>query len=235
MDEHDVEKLLSEAPGEVPPATFDVADVVRRSQRETIRRRNRSAVGAAAVLVAAGFGTWGIVGSAGDSSGSSPVFNSAEGPAQPSGPAARPLGTGDGGTQNFPAQPSRQGDSGDGKTGPRVEGTHGCTQVDWELATALAGELPGHLSAANASPGSACTTDSRGAGFPLSDGAISAAVFPAGTPVVLPAQPAGARTAQHPAAHGGTLVLVTVPGTAGQPAPLAADLTRLVTALAARF
>ncbi|RJQ84426.1 hypothetical protein [Amycolatopsis panacis] len=233
MDEHDLEKLLSGAPGEVPPAGFDLADVVRRSQRETLRRRNRIAVGAAAVLVAAGFGTWGTVGSLGDTSGSSPVMNSAGGPAQPSGPAARPFGTG--GNQNFPSQQSRQGDGGDGKTGPVAEGTHGCARVDWELATALAGELPGHLIPANASPGSACTTDSRGAGFPLPDGAISAAVFPAGRPVVVPAQPAGSRTVRHAAAGGGTVVLVSVPGTSGQPPPFAAELDRLVAGLAARF
>ncbi|GAA3557962.1 hypothetical protein GCM10022222_46920 [Amycolatopsis ultiminotia] len=236
MDEQDVGKLFSGAPGEVPPPTFDVADVVRRSRRETLRRRNRFVAGAGAVvLVLAGFGTWGIVSGVGGKSDSSSVLNSAGAPAQPSASAARPLGTDSGGTPNFPPQPSRQGDSGDGRTGPRVEGTHGCAQVDWELATALAGELPGHLTAANASPGSVCTTGARGAGFPLRDGAISVAVFAAGKPVTAPAQPAGALTVRHATAGGGTLVLVSVPGTAGHPAPYAAELDRFATELAARF
>ncbi|MBB4687503.1 hypothetical protein [Amycolatopsis jiangsuensis] len=235
MDEHDVEKLFSGAPGDVPSPTFDVADVVRRSRRETLRRRNRFTAGAAAVLVAAGFGTWGIVGSTGGTSGSPATLNSAGGPAQPSASAARPLGTDSGSVQNFPAQPSRQGDSGDGRTGPRVEGTHGCARVDWELATALAGELPGHLTAKGASPGSVCTTGARGAGFPLADGAISVAVFPAGKPVAVPAQPAGAASLRRTTPGGATLVLVSVPGTTGDPAPYAGDLDRYADGLAARF
>ncbi|HWD02149.1 MAG TPA: hypothetical protein VG674_06815 [Amycolatopsis sp.] len=230
MDERDVESLFSAAPGEVPPPTFDVDDVVRESKRQTLRRRNRIAAGGAAVaLVAVGFGTFGIVSGKSDSGA---VLNSAPAPVQPSASAMRPLGTGEG--NDFPAQPSRQGDSGDGRTGPRVEGASGC-EVDWGLATALAGELPGHLTAANATPGSACTTGSRGAGFPLPNGAISAAVFPAGTVVTLPARPAGAVTARAATGSGGTLVLVSVPGTSGRPAPYAGELAGFAAALAPRF
>ncbi|WP_033290062.1 hypothetical protein [Amycolatopsis jejuensis] len=229
MDEREAETLFSGAPGEVPPATFSVDDVVRRSKRETLRRRNRVTAGAAAVLVLAGFGVWGIVGLSGEKSDS--MANSAAAPAQPGASAGRPLGT-DG--ENFPAQPSRQGDSGDGRTGPRAEGTSGCGQVDWELATALAGELPGHLTAAQASPGSVCAPGARGAGFPLPDGMIGAAVFPRGA-VAVPAQPAGAVTVRRETGTGGTLVLVSVPGTTGHPAPYATDLDRFAATLAPRF
>ncbi|WP_027928320.1 hypothetical protein [Amycolatopsis benzoatilytica] len=229
MDEREAESLFSGVPGEVPEPTFSVEDVIRRSKRETVRRRNRITAGAGAVLVAAGLGTWGIVGVTGEKSAS--VGSSAAAPAQPGGPAARPLSTGD----YFPAQPSRQGDSGDGRTGPRAEGTSGCARVDWELAIALAGELPGHLTAAQASPSSVCTTDSRGAGFPLPDGKIAAALFARGAVVSVPAQPSGAVVVQQATASGGTLVLVSVPGTTGRPAPYAADLARFAAALAPRF
>ncbi|MFI5607445.1 hypothetical protein [Amycolatopsis sp. NPDC051903] len=230
MDERDLETMFSGAPGDVPPPTFDVDDVVRESKRQTLRRRNRIAAGGAAVALAAvGFGTFGLVAGKPDSGA---VMNSAAGPVQPSASAMRPLGTGEG--NDFPAQPSRQGDSGDGRTGPRVEGASGCT-VDWELATALAGELPGHFSAANASPGSACTTGALGAGFPVPDGMISAAVFARGAPVTVPAQPAGAVTVRAATGTGGTLVLVSAPGTSGQPVPYVGDLGRFLASLAPRF
>ncbi|MBN9746344.1 hypothetical protein DMP23_35560 [Amycolatopsis sp. A1MSW2902] len=229
MDEREAETLFSAGPGEVPPPTFSVDDVVRRSKRETLRRRNRITVGAAAVVVAAGFGTWGIVGVSSEKSDSS--ANSVAAPVQPGGSAARPFSNGD----DFPGQPSRQGAGETGRTGPRVEGTSGCGRVDWELATALAGELPGHLNAAQASPGSVCTTSSRGAGFPLPDGMIGAAVFARGTAVNVPTQPAGAVTVRQQTGSGGTLVLVSVPGTSGHPAPYATDLARFAASLAARF
>ncbi|SEP52232.1 hypothetical protein [Amycolatopsis saalfeldensis] len=233
MDERELETLFSGAPEAAPPPTFTKDDVVRESKRQTQRRRNRITAGAGAfVLVVVGFGTYGLVSGPGDRAA---VMNSAVAPAQPGASAARPLGTGNGEAPNFSARPSQQGDSGTVKTGPRVEGASGCEKVDWELATALAGELPGHFTAGQASPGSVCTTGTRSAGFPLSDGMISAAVFARGAPVNVPPQPADAVTVRQTTGSGGTLVLAGVPGTAGSPAPYAADLARFAAALAPRF
>jgi hypothetical protein len=233
MDEREIESLFSGPPEAAPPSTFTKDDVVRESKRQTLRKRNRITAGAGAfVLVVVGFGTYGLVSGSGDRAA---VMNSAVAPAQPGASAARPLGTGNGEAPNFSARPSQQGDSGTVKTDPRVEGASGCEKVDWELATALAGELPGHFTAGQASPGSVCTTGTRAAGFPLSDGMISAAVFARGAPVNVPPQPAAAVTARQTTGSGGTLVLASVPGTAGQPAPYAADLARMAAALAPRF
>ncbi|MDT8910677.1 hypothetical protein [Amycolatopsis sp. PS_44_ISF1] len=230
MDERDIAKVFSGAPDDAPPATFTKEDVVRESQRQTRRRRTRITAGAGAfVLVAVGFGGYGLF----SGPGGGERVNSAVGPAQPGVSAARPLGTGE--APSFPAQPSQQGDSGVAKTGPRVEGASGCERVDWELATALAGELPGHFAAGQASPGSVCTTATRAAGFPLPDGMVSAAVFARGAPVAVPEQPADAVTVRQPTASGGTLVLVGVPGTTGHPAPYADRLGTMAAALAARF
>jgi hypothetical protein len=233
MDEREIKTLFSGAPEDAPPATFTKDDVVRESKRQTLRRRNRIAAGGGAVvLVAVGFGAYGLIAGSGDGSSAG---TSALAPAQPGASAARPLGTGNGEAPNFSAQPSQQGDGGTAKTGPRVEGASGCEKVDWELATALAGELPVHFTAGQASPGSICTTVTRAAGFPLPDGMISAAVFPRSVPVKVPAQPADAVTVRQTTGSGGTLVLVGVPGTAGHPAPYAADLARFAAALAPRF
>ncbi|WP_329069260.1 hypothetical protein [Amycolatopsis sp. NBC_01480] len=233
MDEREIESLFSGAPETAPPPTFTKDDVVRESKRQTLRKRNRITAGAGAfVLVAVGFGAYGLVSGSGDRGA---VMNSAVAPAQPGASAARPLGTGNGEAPNFSARPSQQGDSGTVKTGPRVEGASGCEKVDWELATALAGELPGHFTAGQASPGSVCTTGTRAAGFPLPDGMISAAVFARGAPVNVPPQPAAAVTVRQTTGSGGTLVLAGVPGTTGQPAPYAADLARFAAALAPRF
>ncbi|MFD9961163.1 hypothetical protein [Amycolatopsis sp. NPDC058986] len=236
MDERDLETLFSAAPGEPPPSTFSESDVVAESKRQTARRRSRLAVSTSAVvLVLAGAGIFGIVSNAQfgapDSASSGVRANSAPAPEQPSAGPARPSGE----SPNFSSASPQQGGDGDGRTGPRVEGTSGCEQVDRELATALAGELPVPVAADGASPGGACTTGARAAGFPLPDGIISAAVFPAGIPAEVPRQPAGASITRLPARSGGTVVLISVAGTPGRPVPFAGDLGRIAGDLAARF
>ncbi|GAA4538851.1 hypothetical protein [Amycolatopsis samaneae] len=238
MDERDLETLFSAAPGEPPPSTFTESDVVAESKRQSARHRSRLAVSTSAVvLVLAGAGIFGIVGNVdfgGPKSASSGIrANSAPVPGQPSAGPARPSGSGE--APNFSSASPQQGGDGDGKTGPRVEGTSGCEQVDRELATALAGELPVPVAADGASPGGACTTGARAAGFPLPDGMISVAVLPAGAPLDEPRQPAGAAILRLPARGGGTLVLVSVAGTAGHPVPFAGELGRIAGDLAARF
>jgi hypothetical protein len=100
--------------------------------------------------------------------------------------------------------------------------------------SAPAGPPPGHVDAAQASPGSACTTASRSAGFPVPGGEVAAAVYPKGIPVAFKSAPAGTVTARVATASGGTLVLVSVPS-AESAAPYAGDVDRFASELAPRF
>lgn len=237
MDERELRSLFSAAPGDAPEPTFSRDDVVREARRQTVRHRNRITAGvSAAVLVVAGFGGYGLL------SGGTPkpmtaangdaVSSSELGSAQPGDVPLRPEVGGE--SPNFSSQVPQQGGTAEGKTGPRAEGASGCEQVDRELAIALAGELPGHVSDTQAVPGGACTTTSRSAGFQVAGGEIAAAVYPKGVPVARKFQPAGTVTAQVGTASGGELVLVSVPS-AGAAAPLAGQVEQFAHDLAPRF
>lgn len=152
---------------------------------------------------------------------------------QPGAGSARPLDSGE--SSNFSDPPPQQGGSGPEKTGQMTaEGTFGCDQVDRELATALAGELPVPVDIAQATPGDVCTTGARSAGFQVPGGTVAAAVFPAGSAV--PPLPAGAAIVQRTTAKGSLVVVVSLgDGTTGRPAFSASDLDRFVGVLAARY
>lgn len=238
MDEQELRSLFSAAPPDAPEPTFSQDDVVRESHRQTVRRRNRITTGvSAAALVVVGFGAYGLLSggtpesmtAAGDGAMSS---QSAPGSGQPGiGPARPEIG---GESPNFSSEPPRQGGDQGGKTGQLAEGASGCEQVDGELATALAGELPGHVAGTPAVPGGACSTVSRSAGFPVAGGEVSAAVYPKGIPVVFKSQPAGAVQAEVATASGGKLVLVSVPSPGGT-APYAGQVDAFAHALAPQF
>jgi hypothetical protein len=238
MDEQELRSLFSAAPGDSPDSTFSQDDVVRESHRQTVRRRNRITAGvSAAALVVVGFGAYGLL--SGGTSGSLTAgkdnavsAQSGAGSGQPDPSVARPQVGGE--SPNFSSTPPQQGGSGDGKTGHLAEGASGCEEVDGELAIALAGELPGHFTASQASPGSACTTASRSAGFPVPGGEVAAAVYPKGISVGFKSQPAGTASARVATASGGTLVLVSVPQ-AGGAAPYAAQVGQFARELAPRF
>jgi len=237
MDEQELRSLFSAAPGDAPEPSFTQGDVVRESRRQTVRRRNRITAGvSAAALVVAGFGAYSQL--SGDTLKSMTAADNAvpaqggPGSAQPGDGSMRPQIGGE--SPNFPAQPPQQGGVGEGKTGPLAEGASGCEQVDGELAIALAGELPGHVSAAQAVPGGACSTVSRSAGFPVPGGEVAAAVYPKGIREVFKSQPAGAVTARVGTASGGVLVLVSAPS-AGSAAPFAGQVDRFARDLAPRF
>ncbi|MEU5258282.1 hypothetical protein [Amycolatopsis sp. NPDC021455] len=232
MDEQELRSLFSAVPGDAPEPTFSQDDVVRESRRQTVRHRNRITAGvSAAVLVVAGFGAYGLL------SGGTPQSMTS---AQDSGAAAGQPGDGpmrpqvEGESPNFSSAVPQQGGTSDGRTGRLAEGASGCDQVDRELAIALAGELPGHVSDTQAVPGGACSTAARSAGFPVPGGEIAAAVYPKGIPVARKFQPAGTVTAQVSTASGGALVLVSVPS-AGAAAPLAGRVERIAHDLAPQF
>ncbi|MBE1499981.1 hypothetical protein H4696_007081 [Amycolatopsis lexingtonensis] len=238
MDEQELRSLFSAAPPEAPAPTFSQDDVVRESRRQTVRRRNRITAGvSAAALVVVGFGAYGVL-SAGTpkemtaANGNAVSAQSDAGSAQPGDGSMRPQVGGE--SPNFPAQPPQQGGDGGGKTGQLAEGASGCEQVDGELATALAGELPVPVAVSQASPGGACSTAARSAGFQVPGGEVAAAVYPKGIPVVFKSQPAGTVTARVTTASGGSLVLISVPSS-GAAAPYAGQVDQFARALAPRY
>ncbi|GAA1985124.1 hypothetical protein [Amycolatopsis minnesotensis] len=243
MDDQKLETLFSDAAGEPPPASFSIGDVRASSARATARRRTvlTSAV-ASVVLLIAGFAVAGYLFSA----RSQPENNTASAPAtgksapqfsvqgQPLPTPARPPNAN---TQTSPTPNPEQGGEGSGETGPRAGSTLGCDQVDRDLATALAGEIP-VTAGAQPSPGRACSTAARSAGFPVADGAsagtYSVALYPPGVSVPRPALPPGAALAEQRTAAGGTLVVLSTPQP-GSAAPFPNDVQRVATALAKRF
>ncbi|TVT23524.1 flagellar basal body-associated FliL family protein, partial [Amycolatopsis acidiphila] len=114
MDEKELETLFRAAPGEPPPPGFSLSDVTAASARAKERRRSALLLTAAclvAVLSAAGI--------AGVS-----YFRSTEtSTAQPVTAPERLPGT-------SPVPSPLQGSGGNGKDGPRAEGTSGCEKVD---------------------------------------------------------------------------------------------------------
>ncbi|WP_236790505.1 hypothetical protein [Amycolatopsis sp. GM8] len=218
MDEKDLETLFRAAPGDPPPPGFGLADVTAASARASARRRSAVLLSAVcAVLVLGGAGIAGLS-----------YFRSTEmSTAQPVSAPERPPNA-------FPNPTPLQGSGGNGKDGPRAEGTSGCEKVDRELATALAGELPA-TGGTEPIPGPVCPTATRSAGFHVTDGdrngVVSVTVFPAGMPVGVPATSA---SAQQLTASGGTILVLSTPD-AGSAPPLQTDLARIAAALGGHF
>jgi hypothetical protein len=232
MDDRELETLFTAAPGDPPPATFDTSDVIAASKRAQARRRSAIAVVCSCfVVLLAGAGAFTVVARlssisppGGVASAYAPISAQSGVTGQPGGIPIRPPTTG--ANQGFPSQTPMQGGDESGKDGPRVESASGCDKVDRELATALAGELPG-TEATAATAGTVCPTGARSAGFPFGGGAVSVALVPPGVAV----RPAGGVHAQAQASSGGTLVVQSLP-----PAPLTqADVERVAQALASRF
>jgi hypothetical protein len=221
MDEKELEALFRAAPGEPPPPGFTLGDVTKASARATARRRSGLML-AAACLVAL-LGAAGIAGVT--------YFRSTESTtAQPEVGLARP-------GEGFPAPPSLQGSGGIGEDGPRAEGTSGCEKVDRELATALAGELPA-TGVTGPSPGRVCPTQTRSAGFHVTDGnrrgAVSVTLVPAGVAFQLGALTDGTVLAEQLATSGGTVLVLSTPDT-GSAVPLESELPHIAAALAQHF
>lgn len=221
MDEKELETLFRAAPGEPPPPGFGLGDVTTASARATRRRRSVLLLTAAclvAVLSAAGIG------------GVSYFRSTETSTAQPATAPGRLPGT-------SPGPSPVQGSGGNGKDGPRAEGTSGCEKVDRELATALAGELPA-TGTTGPSPGRFCPTATRSVGFHVTDGdrsgSVSVTVFPAGTSARLPALTDGTIPAEQLTAAGGTVLVLSTPD-AGSAPPFEALLPRIAAALGARF
>lgn len=228
MDEHDLTELFRSAPGEPPPASFDVRDVRTASARVTTRRRTTIAVASLCVVFALlGAGIAGFV-----QSRTTPSHQ-VLGQQQPVyGPGRLPAGS------SLPGPSAMQGGEGTtGEHGPRAESTSGCDKVDRELAVALAGALPA-TGVSGPHAGDVCTPGSRSASYDVSvngrTGSVSATVLPPGASVRLAQLADGAVVDQRMTAGGGTVIVLSAPDP-GSPAPLADDVTKIATALAQRF
>ncbi|MEU6645929.1 hypothetical protein ABZ863_25740 [Saccharomonospora sp. NPDC046836] len=225
MDERELTELFRDAPGEPPPPRFGLAEVTTASRRAGVRRRSLLAGVACAVVVLGGAaGAAGVLLSgSGGSNEQTTAAAPAHGAAQPGeSPERLPQ------TQSFPEPGPKQGGTADG------ERTLGCDKVDRELATALAGELP-VAAATTAGPGRSCPTGTSTAGFQLDGGTVTAVLAPRGLDVPLPGQPQGSEVAQQATASGGTIFVISTPAAGSAEAPLAAELDRIASALAARF
>lgn len=222
MDEHELSDLFRVAPGDPPPPTFDLDDVIAASARARARRRTALITATACVVVAlAAFGVSRL-----------PFTDTAV--SSTSHLALGQRGDASGRLPNASTAPSLQGSGGTGEDGPRAESTSGCEKVDRELATALAGELP-DTGVSGPEPGQVCPVGSRSAAFRVIDGdrrgVVSVALAPQGTTVTLDL---GGATARETTSSGGAIIVSSTPDPGSAP-PLPADLDRIARALATRF
>ncbi|MCR3721285.1 MULTISPECIES: hypothetical protein [Prauserella salsuginis group] len=209
MDERELGELFRSVPGQPPPPSFDESDVAHASHRITVRRRAIAGGAAAAVVLLGGGGV--VAGSMLGGGGGGNVVagsdRSTTGGTQPR--IAQP---GDGGSRPQSGQPGIQGlPSDEPKQGGTADGdrTQRCDQVDRELATALAGELP--VTASDASPGRFCPEGTTSASFRVNGSALTAVLVPEGTQVQLPGELSDAETAEQNTASGSTLLLLNEP------------------------
>ncbi|MCP2183288.1 hypothetical protein [Prauserella alba] len=206
MDERELGELFRSVPGEPPPPSFDETDVAHSAHRITVRRRAIAGGAAAAVVLLGGGGV--VAGSMLGGGGGNVVAGSDR--STTGGTQPRIAQPGDGGSRPQSDQPGIQGlPSGEPKQGGTTDGdrTPGCDQVDRELATALAGELP--VTASDASPGRICPEGTTSASFRVDGSALTAVLVPEGTQVQLPGGLSDAETAEQDTASGSTLLLVS--------------------------
>jgi len=249
MDERDLRRLFQEAPGEVPPPSFGLADVQAASRRAAARQRMRIAMASsAAALVLVGGGLFAAVGplSGGGNSGGAGGDIAAEAPQmgvrtnkQPSGAPERPS---DGGFPSGGEASSKQG----GGTFSAPEGnaarTERCAVVDRELAPALAGELPGDPSTEPIPGDQSCPAGVTSAAYRVSDGPRRGVVSVARVSARLAASPAAVDQlnaddlpdASAEAADGSVIVVVSRGEGSSEP-PYASRLLQIAEGIAAAW
>ncbi|MGH3883421.1 MAG: hypothetical protein ACRDRY_13450 [Pseudonocardiaceae bacterium] len=208
MDEQRLGQAFRDAVEELPPASFGHDDVVAASRRATTRRRSMLAggtlLGVAALGVAVLAG--GLV--AGD-------------PGLPT-------------TGNAALAPGgREADPGTLSTldAPR------CGPIDAELVAGLKALLANRGSVASGPAGEVperCPAGSRAAAVPVTGGVLYVLLIPMAEPEpVQLARPDGSRLSSVTLEDGRTLAVISMPGTPGQPAPLANEVPDLARELAA--
>lgn len=209
MDERELGELFRSVPAEPPAPSFDETDVARASHRITVRRRAIASGAAVAVVLLGGGGVVaGSVLGGGDDGGGSVVAE--PGRSTGGGTEPRTAQPGEAESRHQSGQPGIQGlPSAEPKQGGTTDGDRasGCDQVDRELATALAGELP--VAASDASPGRICPEGTTSASFRVDGSALTAVLVPEGRQVRLPGGTSDGDVARQRTAGGSTLLLLS--------------------------
>jgi hypothetical protein len=235
MNEPELRELFRDAPGEPPPARFDLADVESASRHLT--RKRRAVVAAATTCVLLAFAATGLLGvwlgPGGGTEGEVPVAASADPTGDPGQPTPSPERL-PGIPSDSPAASPMQGGERPGENGPWADSTSGCEKADRELAIALAGELPVAGTGA-ATAGRVCAGNLRSAALPVDGGTVSVTLAPPGVAMQLATQPPGSAVAEQTAASGGTVWVISTPARGSTSAPVAGDVGEIASALAARF
>ncbi|MEY7974233.1 hypothetical protein AB8O38_19760 [Saccharomonospora xinjiangensis] len=226
LDEARLENLLRDAVGDAPEPSFTVDDVTVASRRLTARRRSL-ATAAAVGVVLTGAVTGVVIGATGADDTTSTALGPAEVPvsgevAKKSSEEGQP---GDGGlrgqsVEGFPPVSPKQGGGTEGEDGPRAGGTSGCRQVDRELATALAGELPIDPDG-EAIPAPHCVAGASSAAFTVRGGTVQALLTRPGVAVQLPPLPPGGVVGEGRTAENATVLVISLPGDGDDEAPFA--------------
>lgn len=205
MDEQRLGQVFRDAVEAPPPASFGHDDVVAASRRATARRRGMLAGG---TLLGVAVLAAGLV------AGGPALRNDTAGNA-----AAAPGG-----------QASESG-------APRTLDTSRCGPIDPELAadlTALLANRGGVASGPASEVPEPCPAGSRAAAVPVPGGVLYVLLVPQAEPEpVEAATPDGARGYSVTLDDGRTLAVISMPGTPGQPAPLADEVPNLARELAA--
>ncbi|MBW4715668.1 hypothetical protein [Saccharothrix obliqua] len=251
MDERKLAELFRTAADDVPPASFDVGDVVAESGRAAARRRTRAALGSAlaAVLVFGGFFAYANVGTR-QNGGVATSAGSAEGFPSPNltptpyavpeprdGEPVEPDVSGGLPPKSIPEDPSTQGDGTSGTTGrpPTAGGASGCQEVDRELAVALADELPAAEGLQPSSAAANCPPGARGAGYLVRDGDVHGVLSVVLVPPGVSALASTASAEAHAVASRGTVFVLSEPAQGAAVGPFEARLPELAGKIAARF
>ncbi|MGH3909104.1 MAG: hypothetical protein ACRDTE_33740 [Pseudonocardiaceae bacterium] len=229
MDEQGLAELFREAVSDPPPASFGPAEVIAASHRATARRRGVLTGGTllGVAMLTGGLLTSGVVG------GSQPHHEAGQGPPQTApdvaGPGtAHPLGTPPRAETPTPRTGAAEGEQ--ARCGPFDDAlATGVTTVLAERGDAVAGpagEVPWP-----------CPIGSRSAAVPVVGGTLYVLVIPRAT------QPERSDVVSPDGRHehvlmlggGRALVLVSMPATPGQQAPLGDDVPTLAEELAKRL
>lgn len=238
MDERELEQLFRDAPGEPPPPSFGLSDIEAGSRRATARHRVRVATAgtfAALVLAGGGFAAGGLL--SGDNGTESAAQPHSVGESATSGqPGAEGERLDSGDAAQAEELSSKQGDKGSRNSDAAAASAERCEEVDRQLATALAGELPVGPDTEKPLGGFLpCEAGVRRAAHHVTDGdaagTISVALVPKGVAFRI-ANEGESVLVEARARSGVTVMLLSTPDDGSSP-PLEADLQRVADAIAA--
>jgi len=252
VDERQLTELFRDAADGGPPPSFGHADVVAASRRATARRR-MATTGATAlgmvvlvgsIVVGGGFlrdadsGGAGQAATAGDADAPSVMEDQHGSTLSPL--VAPPSDAAD---RNVPEANAEQGRTASGKVVPWPglrddDARAGCGPVDRELADVLIGEFPATPTAASLAVPDQCPAGARSAVLPVDGGAIYLVLGPVsgdGPPDRVVTRDDGAIGYFVYTAKGNGLLVLSVPATAGGPAPYADRTQPVAEKLRQRF